>query len=487
MANRFAVNFNAKIKPERPLNDEFLLCKCYTMALNKNRNRSYISKQAADDAMGTLYNIPVIGHLYVDEEGNYHMGGHDVEIAKTEDGKYVFRQLTVPYGVVPQQDNVHYEEVEEQDGTKNTYLVSDIILWVGRYPELKEAVYDKNGTLFNQSMEISVNESEPLEEDSNYTNILSYSYSALCLLGKSSEEEYHVEPCFPSARVDVYDFSLDDEFMNLMAQLKDGLAFCFGADSKTEDVADNNAEDSADETVENRVEFDESENSEGVRENEDAQSGEGDPTPTAVGSTDFQSTYREKHDILADSLPNNTVYDGDEVVRHVSYYLCDFDDSFVFVERYEWIRGGDSNNTKGRFAYSYDEKEKKASVTGDFEEMFVRWVTREELERIEADRAKYEELIQYRNDREQKDREAEFDVAIAEFSDMSDIDEFESISSNRYSYESVQDLKNACYMVRGKYAHRFQKPKQSDPVIPIGGAVQLSLRDQFHERYGKKK
>ena len=70
---------------------------------------------------------------------------------------------------------------------------------------------------------------------------------------------------------------------------------------------------------------------------------------------------------------------------------------------------------------------------------------------------------------------------------MSDIDEFESISSNRYSYESVQDLKNACYMVRGKYAHRFQKPKQSDPVIPIGGAVQLSLRDQFHERYGKKK
>ena len=119
--------------------------------------------------------------------------------------------------------------------------------------------------------------------------------------------------------------------------------------------------------------------------------------------------------------------------------------------------------------------------------MFVRWVTREELERIEADRAKYEELIRYKNDREQKDREAEFDVAIAEFSDMSDIDEFENISSNRYSYESVQDLKNACYMVRGKYAHRFQKPKQSDPVIPIGGAVQLSLRDQFHERYGKKK
>ena len=81
MTKRSAVRFNAKITPVKPLNDEFTLCKCYVMALNKNRNLSYIGRDASDEALPTLYNIPVVGHLYIDEKGNTHMGGHDYVIA----------------------------------------------------------------------------------------------------------------------------------------------------------------------------------------------------------------------------------------------------------------------------------------------------------------------------------------------------------------------------------------------------------------------
>ena len=44
MTKRYTVEFNAKVTPVKPLNDEFTLCKCYVMALDKNRNLSFIGK-----------------------------------------------------------------------------------------------------------------------------------------------------------------------------------------------------------------------------------------------------------------------------------------------------------------------------------------------------------------------------------------------------------------------------------------------------------
>ena len=35
MTKRYTVEFNAKVTPVKPLNDEFTLCKCYVMALDK--------------------------------------------------------------------------------------------------------------------------------------------------------------------------------------------------------------------------------------------------------------------------------------------------------------------------------------------------------------------------------------------------------------------------------------------------------------------
>ena len=175
MTKRYTVEFNAKVTPVKPLNDEFTLCKCYVMALDKNRNLSFISQDAADAALPTLFNIPVIGHLYVDDEGKYHMGGHDMTIVQNSDGQYEFKSICVPYGVVPQQDGIHYEDIQEPNGDTHTYLVADVILWTGRFPELHEAVYNEE-TYFGQSMEINVHNYAPLDEDKNYTNILEYTY-----------------------------------------------------------------------------------------------------------------------------------------------------------------------------------------------------------------------------------------------------------------------------------------------------------------------
>lgn len=504
MAKRYTVEFNAKVTPVKPLNDEFTLCKCYVMALNKNRNLSFIGKDAADAALPTLFNIPVIGHLYVDDEGNYHMGGHDMTIVQNADGQFEFKSICVPYGVVPQQDNIHYEDIQEPNGDIHTYMVADVILWTGRFPELREAVYSDQ-TYFGQSMEINVSEHAPLEEDKNYTNITSYTYSALCLLGKSDNQDEHVEPCFPMSRVDPYEFSLDDDkFSELMSQLKNELAFCFDGNagkkgegmeetnnivSEQTDIENAPVENFADNTVEEPVEMPDNENTQPDAPAEPEATFNAEDEQPVEEPEVFSVTYKEKREALHNALPRTTEFDEDgNTVHFIDYWVCDFDDINVYVERGEWRKEDGYNEIKGKFAYTFNESDMTAKVTGEFEEMFVKWLTKEEVAQVDAMRNHYEELIQYRELREKTDRENEFDAAIAEFAYLADIEEYQTVYDNRYSYESIKALQDACYIVKGKYSVPApQRKTATEPVVPVGDNITpATLHERFHQRFGRK-
>jgi len=54
----------------------------------------------------------------------------------------------------------------------------------------------------------------------------------------------------------------------------------------------------------------------------------------------FASTYMKKRDAITEALPVE-VYRNEEdgrLVREVTHWLCDFDDSFAYVERSDWSR-----------------------------------------------------------------------------------------------------------------------------------------------------
>lgn len=507
---RKTIFFNAKVKPVKPVNEEFTLCKVYVCALDKNRNFSYIGKEAADDALATLYNCPVIGHLWVDEDGKYHMGGHDMVIVQDKDGSYRFKSLCVPYGVIPQQDNVHYEEIEEPDGRgKKTYVVADCILWTGRYPELNEAIYSDE-CWFGQSMEIGILEHAPLEEDKNYTNILKYAYSALCLLGKSDNPDEHVEPCFPVSHIEPYEFAVQNaQFTELMTQLKEELTSCFanlgkGGESMNENETvvteqvetTENFEETAETTatvvetpevveeVTETAEHSADESTEGS-ENENF---EETHTDAVEQPQTFSSTYREKREAIDNALPHIHETDDDGVVHDVYFWICDFDDTHVFVEKCEYKRESGYTEVKGRYAYTFNDADKTATVSGDFEEMFVKWLTKDELDQLEAQRAQYEELVAYKAARVQAEHEAEIDAAIGEFSDLEGNEEFATVVANKYSYESVDALKDACYIVRGKFSKPApQRKPAGDVSVPVGTHIEPDVYEGFFARYGKRK
>ena len=245
-----SLKFKAKVTPIEKINDEFTLCKCYVQGVGKNRNFSYMSKENIQRCLPTLSYAPVVGHLIdkLDEDGNptgeKYMGGHDYYI----DDDWNLKSACVPYGVV-KADSFDFETVKEyEDEIETEYLTAEVVLWTGRYPELMEAIYSDD-FYFNQSMEINVSEFRPYEEDSNYTELTDFTYSALCLLGKSDDKTSpeHTEPCFVESKVIPVQYSLErEEFSKVMGELKNELAFYFNKDKidgKEDEVVENEKEE----------------------------------------------------------------------------------------------------------------------------------------------------------------------------------------------------------------------------------------------------
>ncbi len=496
MTERFEINYNTKIVPIKPLNDELTLCKCFVMGLGKNNNKLHIGQAAADAAQPTIYNIPVIGNLYQTEDGEYHMGGHDMTLDVSPDGVLQFKSLCVPYGVVPQQDNIHYEDVVEPNGKIRRMLVADIILWTGRYPELLEAAYDEN-TYFSQSMEINVLGKKLMDDDRNFTDVTEYTYSALCLLGKSNSPEYNVNPCFPMARVESYEFSLVDErFAKLMSQFKEELASCFAGKGENgvndnETIVEQPAADTP-EVVEEPVAAEpqpEVIEPEAPAVEPEAPVVEPESTPSTETFADnqtqepevvlFMSTYRERCEAISEAMPRS---------ESVCYWVCDFDDNYAYVERTVSFEDH-CDHSRGRFAYTYDEDTHTASISGDFEEMFIKWLSAAEIKALDDLRAEHASLSAYKAEREAADHRNAIDVAIAEFEDLSGNEVFDTIFSNRYSYQTVEELENACYIVRGKFsAPKSKTPVRTEPIIPVldNEAHEETLIERFHARFSKK-
>ena len=264
-----SLKFKAKVTPIEKINDEFTLCKCYVQGVGKNRNFSYMSKENIQRCLPTLSYAPVVGHLIdkLDEDGNptgeKYMGGHDYYI----DDDWNLKSACVPYGVV-KADSFDFETVKEyEDEIETEYLTAEVVLWTGRYPELMEAIYSDD-FYFNESMEISVSEYRPYEEDSNYTELTDFTYSALCLLGKADDKTSpeHTEPCFVESKVIPVQYSLErEDFSKVMGELKNELAFYFNKDN-TEGKEDEVVENEKEEVIETVEEVNE-ESTEEVVEN----------------------------------------------------------------------------------------------------------------------------------------------------------------------------------------------------------------------------
>lgn len=484
---------NMKFSSFEKVNDNFLKAKCYVMALGKNRNKSYFEKENVDRAYPTLAFAPVIAHLMVDENGVYHLGGHDYKIDLND---FKLKSQCVPFGVALPSESPVYEEVTEPDGTIATYLTCEVILWIGRYPELANAFYDEN-IFTSQSMEIFYSLCKPLEEDPVYSNIIDFSFDALCMLQKSDDEKFNKEPCFPSSSIVPITYSIDKtEFSSLMNELKEELSTYFekinsekGGKTldkkleilqkfgKTVEELDFSIEDMTEEELASKME---------------ELFGEKTSEPVA-----FSATYKQKRQALSNALDPIIVKDSDgNYVEETYFYVEDFSDEYVFVEKSYWSK--DNYDCKfGRFAYTFDEATLTATLTSEFEEMVKVWLTLEEKANLDKERSEFEtkynalneefsayksehsfldsefnSLKEYQENKEMEERQRAEEALFAEYeSKIGTTNEFKELKEKSSEY-SLDALKKECLCIVGMYSMSTEVTK---PEVQKQDSMKFSL------------
>lgn len=376
---RSKVVFDSNIEKINPLFSKVKIRIAYT---GINRNNSYISKESFEKAIPTIYNCPIIGEFIETAED---WGTHGGKIEISDKGvKYI--QTTKPYGVINENSEITWEDVVEEDGTINTYLCATGYLWTGRYSEAETVIESSK----SQSMEIEIAKGEFKNiGGQNVYDIGEFIFSAFCVLGGS------VEPCFESSEVKAYTLDKDSfkaEFTEMLNELKQSIS----QDMEKSNFDINNNKEGGNDLVNEKLElitkynltveqldfnvdeFSLEELEIKLKEFEVAKS-----KPEVL----FSATYKQKREALNNAMDNSTVKDDNgQLVEETFYYVEDFDDQFVFVEKNYWLNG-DYDSTYGRFSYTFDETTMTATVTSAFELMIRVWLTPEENQTIENERA----------------------------------------------------------------------------------------------------
>lgn len=429
-----SLKFKAKVTPIEKINDEFTLCKCYVQGVGKNRNFSYMSKENIQRCLPTLSYAPVIGHLIdkLDEDGNptgeKYMGGHDYYI----DDDWNLKSACVPYGVV-KADSFDFETVKEyEDEIETEYLTAEVVLWTGRYPELMEAIYSDD-FYFNESMEISVSEYRPYEEDSNYTELTDFTYSALCLLGKADDKTSpeHTEPCFVESKVIPVQYSLErEEFSKVMGELKNELAFYFNKD---------NTDGKEDEVVENEKEKEEViETVEEVNE---------ESTEEVVENTTEETPDAEVNEDTNTESENEEVQEDETVVE-----------ASVEETVEETVEMSELDSLKAE----YEEYKNSHSHTNE----------------------EFDELQKYHDDAEFEKLHSERDAMLSDekYSVLAENEAFTELKKNMDNY-SIADLEKEAKVIFADYVSSVGTFSMNDPNEKSTSKIRFSMKEDT----GKKK
>ena len=203
-----------------PLNPLISKCEIKVLYTGLNRNKSFITKDVANKMAQSLPGTPIVGEFLTQDFGDH--GEEDLVI---DENGLRFVKSTVPYGFIPTDAKIWWQNFLDCDGVEREYLLTEGYLWTGRYPETQRVISKGNG----QSMELDRDSlvGEWTKSDNaefEYFNIDEAFFSALCILGED------VEPCFEGANIRrpglLYSLDKDDfksQLSAFMLDLKDAL------------------------------------------------------------------------------------------------------------------------------------------------------------------------------------------------------------------------------------------------------------------------
>ena len=101
----------------------------------------------------------------------------------------------------------------------------------------------------------------------------------------------------------------------------------------------------------------------------------------------------------------------------------------------------------------------KAVLSDEPKEVFLKWLTAEEVQKLEDEKTQLAELIQFKQNVEEKEFAAKRDELLADFADIAALEEFSAIKDELEARKtgSVEDIEIKLFALRGKNV-KVEKP-----------------------------
>lgn len=443
-----------------------------------NRNNSKVSKEAAEKAMKTIPDRPVLAAIHQLSNGEYDFAGHEIEIVHNDKtGKDEVRYIESQVGSFSSEPAFweHDDELDKDFVCAYAYISNE-------YTRTSEIINRKGYT--KNSCELFIDEMA-YDGKEHCLDLIDFYVSGSTLLGTSMDgNEKEIEEGMQGSRADIADFSAennsvkfskDEKLIELLDKLNTTLSnFNNNTIRKEEEievenkenfeevtetvevteteetteeevtVTENESEETVDETSEDETVDTEDETTE-IKEDNACGGGSGSTKKKKKNSIECSYTVNDETKTYAVSLDekisaihclvNDTYAEADNTYYGVSVY-----DSYVIMQ--DWCSGR-------YFKQSYMDENDTYTLTGDRVEVYAEFVTKDELNELNDMRSNYStvvnELNQYKYNEEFADKMTVFEDEA--YTDYLETDEFKTLMSketvDKYSKEELAEKADA--------------------------------------------
>mgnify|MGYP000910991756 CR=1 FL=1 len=468
---------------EYKINDtRFTQVKIWLMHLDENYNGSIFTKEVTTNAIPSLANTPILGYIQDNSNGDDDFSDHRIELERNNnDIKLKYKGSA--YGVIPETNYAKFENKICKDGKERTFLTCQGLLW-NKFDDALD-IFNRD-IIKDESMELSENYTGHFNQD-GYFVFDTFLFDGACALGSG------VQPAMEGACIEV-NFSLNEikvkleQFQNYInnqssneVDIKEQNSEKGGQEPLAEEIKDvvnevvelitETTEEIITDTVNEEVnETPETEEVVETQENFEQVDGKQDET-YEQNLAKFSATYRQKREALQNALEGSLTKDADgNIIEEIGYWVSDFDDSYIYVEKSVWTNN-DYNCENGRFGYSFNEETLTATITSEFEQMIVTWLTIEENNKIQEERNQIQTEYARLKEFEVKTLKDQYDSEISEIfsqfeKQLSGVAEFETLK-NKYDGLEVSQIEEKCFALLGKKNANFSvKPKENVVKVP---------------------
>ena len=407
-----------------------------------NRNKSYVSKEAAEKAMNTIADRPVLAAIHQLDDGSWDFEGHEMEIVKDDKGNEELRYIESQVGSFSSEPAFW----EHDDNLDKDYVCAYAYI-SEEYTKACEIIRAKQGS--KNSCELFIDELSYNAKE-KYLELNDFYVNASTLLG-SHEDGTEIQEGMEGSRADIADFSVnnnsvkfdkDEKMIELLENLNKTLSNFNkeqasvqtqskegGTNNKmtkfeellakygktAEDVTFDYTEMSDEELEAKFAEMFDNDNSDGDN-SDNGESGEPSNDGEGDGECSSDPDGDEGESISKNELFNKLFEISFDDVKYALNNLCSVyrnDSEWCYVsqvyENYFIMEDWDSNKY---YKQSYEKDGDNISLSGERIEMFAMLLTESEKLSIEDMRSNYAALKDFKETAEKNELHAQKEAII---------------------------------------------------------------------------